>query len=105
LCRAGWQLSATSGETSSTGPGFFDIDLALLNTLPFHAGREQNFSSGEQAFNLLNHPNFDQPPGDIANPQFGSIVGTVATPTSTLGSFLGADASPRALETKAQVIF
>jgi hypothetical protein len=40
--------------------------------IPHWEGAE--FQFGAQAFNVLNHPNFDQPIGDIANPQFGSIV-------------------------------
>jgi hypothetical protein len=87
------------------GPGFFDTDLTLMKTLPIPRWEGAKFQFGAQAFNVLNHPNFDQPIGDIANPQFGSIVRTVGTPTSIFGSFLGADASPRALQIKAQVIF
>ncbi len=87
------------------GPGFFDTDLTLMKTLPIPRWEGAKFQFGAQAFNVLNHPNFDQPIGDIANPQFGSIVRTVATPTSIFGSFLGADASPRSLQIKAQVIF
>ena len=60
---------------------------------------------GAQFFNLFNHPNFDQPVGDFANPQFGSIVSTVNTPTSILGSFLGGDASPRLIQLKATLTF
>jgi hypothetical protein len=60
---------------------------------------------GVQAFNILNHPNFDQPIGDVSNSQFGDIVRTAATPTSIFGSFLGADASPRALQIRAQLRF
>jgi hypothetical protein len=63
------------------------------------------FQFGAQAFNVLNHPNFDQPVGDIANPQFGSILRTIATPTSIFGSFLGASASPRALQIKGIITF
>lgn len=87
------------------GPKFFDADLSLLKTLPIPHWEGAKFQFGAQAFNVLNHPNFDQPIGDIANPQFGSIVRTVATPTSIFGSFLGADASPRSLQIKGQIIF
>jgi hypothetical protein len=87
------------------GPKFFDTDLTLLKTLPIPHWESAKFQFGAQAFNVLNHPNFDQPIGDISNPQFGSIVRTVATPTSIFGSFLGADASPRSLQIKAQVTF
>ena len=87
------------------GPGFFDTDLTLMKTIPIPHWEGAKFQFGAQAFNVLNHPNFDQPIGDIANPQFGSIVRTVATPTSIFGSFLGADASPRALQIKGQITF
>jgi len=53
---------------------------------------------GFQFFNILNHPNFDQPTRDIANPYFGSITRALSTPTSILGSFLGGDASPRLIQ-------
>jgi hypothetical protein len=87
------------------GPKFFDTDLSVMKTLPIPRWEGAKFQFGAQAFNVLNHPNFDQPIGDIANSQFGSIVRTVATPTSIFGSFLGADASPRALQIKAQLVF
>jgi len=87
------------------GPSFFDTDLMLMKTLPIPHWEGAKFQFGAQAFNILNHPNFDQPVGDISNPQFGSIVRTVATPTSIFGSFLGADASPRSLQIKAQLTF
>lgn len=60
---------------------------------------------GALVFNILNHPNLDQPVGDVPNPQFGYSIRTVATPTSIFGSFLGADASPRALQIRAQLRF
>jgi hypothetical protein len=62
---------------------------------------------GVQFFNLLNHPNFDQPINDIsnANHQFGVIQRTANTPTSVLGSFLGGDASPRLIQLKAEFKF
>ncbi len=87
------------------GPQFFDTDLTVMKNfrIPHWEGAE--FQVGAQAFNILNHPNFDQPIGDIGNPQFGQSVLTVATPTSIFGSFLGANASPRALQIRAQLTF
>jgi len=60
---------------------------------------------GAQAFNILNHPNFDQPVNDIGNSQFGYSIRTVATPTSIFGAFLGANAAPRQLQIRAQLRF
>jgi hypothetical protein len=87
------------------GPAFFDTDLSL--TKDFHIPHWEGavIQVGAQAFNLFNHPNFDQPVNDISNPQFGSIIRTVGTPTSLFGSFLGGDSSPRAVQLKAALRF
>ncbi len=87
------------------GPRFFDTDLALMKSFNIPHWESAKFEFGAQAFNVLNHPNFDQPEGDISNPQFGSILRTVGPPTSIFGSFLGGDASPRALQIKAKLEF
>ena len=87
------------------GPMFFDTDLSLMKnfSIPHWEGAELQI--GAQAFNLFNHPNFDQPVNDVSSSQFGSIVRTVGPPTSIFGSFLGGDASPRALQIRAQLRF
>lgn len=87
------------------GPLYFDADLSLMKNFRVPHWESAELQIGAQAFNILNHPNFDQPIGDVSNPQFGSIVRTVSTPTCILGSFLGADASPRALQIRAQLTF
>lgn len=86
------------------GPGFFDTDLSIMKytKLAEHA----NLGIGFQFFNLFNHPSFDQPFGDISNPQlFGTVIRTVNVPTSILGSALGGDASPRLIQLKAEFKF
>src|SRR5581483_10749735 len=87
------------------GPSFFDADLTLMKNFRVPKWEGAELQIGAQAFNVLNHPNFDQPVGDLVNPQFGYSIRTVATPTSIFGSFLGADASPRALQIRAQLRF
>jgi len=87
------------------GPVFFDTDLTLMKNFRVPHWESAKLQIGAQAFNLFNHPNFDQPIGDTSNPQFGSIVRTVGPPTSVFGSFLGGDASPRALQIRAQLQF
>jgi hypothetical protein len=87
------------------GPKFFDTDLTVMKNFNIPHWEAAKLGIGLQFFNLFNHPNFDQPIGDIANPQFGSIVSTVSTPTSILGSFLGGDASPRLIQVKAHLTF
>lgn len=93
----------TGGRNTVYGPHFFDVDLALLKDV--RIGEHVTFEFGAQAYNLFNHANFDQPVNDIANPQFGSSIATVAPPTSLLGAFVGAGSSPRFLEIKGVVRF
>jgi hypothetical protein len=93
----------TMGRNSVYGPHFFDADLALMKDVAI--GEHATFSFGAQAYNVFNHPNFDQPVNDISNPQFGSSIAAVGPPTSLLGSFVGAGSSPRFVEIKALVRF
>jgi hypothetical protein len=87
------------------GPNFFDTDLSLMKNFHIPHWESAEFQIGAQAFNILNHPNFDQPVGNIENPQFGYSLATVGSPTSIFGSFLGANDSPRALQIRAQLRF
>jgi hypothetical protein len=87
------------------GPGFFDTDLAVMKSFKLPRWEAAKLSVGAQFFNLFNHPNFDQPVNDIANPQFGMSILAVGPPTSIMGSFLGGDASPRIIQVKAQFVF
>ena len=91
------------GRNAFRGPGFFDTDLSI--TKYFTLFERLKFGIGGEAFNLFNHPNFDQPTNDIASPYFGEITRLVSVPTSILGDFLGGDASPRIIEAKLTVTF
>jgi hypothetical protein len=93
----------TIARNSIYGPHFFDADMALMKDVAITD--KVTFSFGAQAYNLFNHPNFDQPVNDISNPQFGSSINAVGPPTSLLGSFVGAGSSPRFLEIKGIVRF
>jgi hypothetical protein len=93
----------TLARNSVYGPHFFDVDLALMKQVAIT--ERVTFSLGAQAYNVFNHPNFDQPVNDISNPLFGSSISTVGPPTSLLGSFVGAGSSPRFLEIKGVVRF
>jgi Carboxypeptidase regulatory-like domain/TonB dependent receptor len=88
------------------GPGFFDTDLSIMKNfdIPWESVK---FGVGFQFFNLFNHPNFDKPVNDIAQGlgTFGTIQALVSPPTSILGSFVGADASGRIIQLRAQFVF
>jgi hypothetical protein len=85
------------------GPRYFDTDITVMKNFPIPHWESAKLGIGVQAFNVLNHVNFDQPVNDIASSNFGTIINTVSTPTSIVGSFLGGDASPRMLQVKAQL--
>lgn len=93
------------GRNRFIGPGYFNTDLGLSKITPLPGWESAKLALGFQFFNVLNHPNFDQPINNVADPQFGQILNTVSPPTSIYGSFLGADASPRLIQLRASITF
>lgn len=87
------------------GPHYFDTDLSVMKNFHLPISEASNLGIGLQFFNILNHPNFDQPDANISSSTFGQIISTVSVPTSILGSFLGGDASPRLIQVKATLSF
>jgi hypothetical protein len=87
------------------GPHFFDTDLTVMKNFHLPITEASNLQVGLQFFNILNHPNFDQPDANISSSTFGQIISTVSVPTSILGSFLGGDASPRLIQVKGTLTF
>jgi hypothetical protein len=79
-------------ETAS-GPGFFNIDTGIYKNIPTREG--VRLSIGLQFYNLLNHPNFANPSGNIASPGFGLITNTVGQPSSLYGEFQGSAVNGR----------
>ncbi len=61
-----------AGHYSLRGPGYFDIDVALSRE--FHLLERLTLHARGEAFNLLNHPNFGLPNGNIASAAFGQIT-------------------------------
>lgn len=87
------------------GPHYFDTDLAVMKNFHIPVNETSTFGVGLQFFNILNHPNFDQPDANVSSPTFGRVINTVSVPTSILGSFLGGDASPRLIQVKGTLTF
>jgi hypothetical protein len=87
------------------GPHYFDTDLAVMKNFHIPINEISTLGVGLQFFNILNHPNFDQPDANVSSPTFGQIINTVSVPTSILGSFLGGDASPRLIQVKGTLTF
>ncbi len=87
------------------GPSYINTNLTVMKNFTFPHWEAGKLGLGAQFFNILNHPNFDQPIGDIASSLYGTIQRTVNTPTSMYGAFLGADASARQIQLRATVTF
>jgi len=80
------------------GPRYFNTDMTVMKYTSIPGWETARVGIGAQFFNLFNHPNFESPVNDINSSNFGRVLDTVNTPTSILGSGLGADASPRLVQ-------
>jgi len=88
------------------GPSYFNTDLTIMKFFGIPHWEQGKLGIGAQFFNILNHPNFDDPVRDMSNvAQFGQITHDLSTPTSILGSFLGANADPRLIQLTAKFNF
>jgi len=83
------------GRNAGRGPGFTQVDVGLSKTFQLNERWKTQF--GGQAFNLLNHPNFDTPDGYLNDNTFGQS-------TSTVGNTLGTGTS-RQFQIFAKIVF
>jgi hypothetical protein len=86
-----------------TGPRFFDIDMGLFKTFRITEGLQ--FGMGAQAYNVFNHPNFQNPNNVYGTSTFGQINAMQPMPTSPYGVFLGFDSSVRVVQVSGKLIF
>ena len=71
----------SSGRNIMRGPGQFNIDASLIkNTRVGHVEHELRI----EAFNVLNHPQFAQPNGQIGNAAVGRISAMLSNPSCAL---------------------
>src|SRR6516164_8988769 len=85
------------------GPGYFNSDFSVLKN--FHLTERYVFAIGANMYNVLNHPNFGNPVGDITSGQFGQIINTNEPPTSPYGAFVGSAVSGRQIQVTARFTF
>ena len=85
------------------GPHFFNTDAALFRN--FAIRERVSLGIGIQAFNVFNHPNFAAPDSSLGSSTFGNITGTVGSPTSAYGTFLGFDSSVRVVQLSGKFTF
>jgi hypothetical protein len=94
-------------RNSFRGPGYFDWDASLLKYTKIPHWESAKLAVGLQAYNVLNHPNFDNPIANVsAGPGvFGTVIKALGPPTTMMGSYLGADASVRMIQLTARLVF
>jgi hypothetical protein len=85
------------------GPGFFNIATQVSKSFPIR--ERAAFQIGASAYNLLNHPSFAVPNGNVTSGSFGTITSTVSSPTSIYGTGQGAIVSGRVLVVLAKINF
>jgi len=90
-------------RNSFRGPNYFDTDLNIRKDFTFR--ERYKIQIGAFFFNVLNHPNFDNPFNNVAAGTFGQILETVSGPTSAYGSFQGSAVSGRVIQTQIKVVF
>jgi carboxypeptidase family protein len=94
------------GRNTMRGPGYWNTDFAIwksMKVIPHHESAE--FDLGFQIYNLFNHPNFDNPVYNVAAANFGTLQRTISPATTVYGVALGADASMRIAQLKAEFKF
>jgi hypothetical protein len=91
-------------RNSFRGPGYFDTDMNVHKTFSIH--ERYNILIGVFAYNLFNHPNFDNPFNNLASSgNFGQILETVSAPNSPYGNFQGSSVSGRVIQTQVKFSF
>jgi hypothetical protein len=91
-------------RNSYLGPNYFNTDFSLRKN--FRLTERMGLQLGANAYNVLNHPNFQGPVNATANGSlFGQIVQTTSPPTTPYGAFAGSLASARILQVIAKFTF
>jgi len=91
-------------RNSFRGPHYADVDLSLYKNIITLASAQ--FQIGAQAYNVLNHVNFNVPGNNASNTgTLGVISGDIGAPTSPYGSFQGSVVSGRVLVVQGRLTF
>ncbi len=101
----GHAVSFAQGRNRFRGPSYFNTDFAVTKNTKIPGWENATLGIGFQFFNLFNHPSFGFPDPGLSSPIFGEILSLEQPPTSILGSGIGANASPRMIQLKAELKF
>lgn len=95
----------TEGRNDIPGLGFTQADLSLARK--FEMGRGVHIDFRADAFNVLNHPNFANPPGFYISSSFTAFLQSMSTLNQGLGGLnpLFQEGGPRSLQLSLRVAF
>lgn len=94
----------TFGRNTFRGPYFFDTDFSIEKAIKIR--ENMVFTIGASAYNVLNHPNFDNPHLSVSTAgTFGQSFQTVGPPNSPYGNFTGAIVNGRVMQINAKFKF
>ena len=101
-------LAAPTNFNASTrnafrGPDYFNTDLNLKKSLALT--ERVKFTIGANFFNILNHPNFDNPIGNNLSSSFGKITTAAVSPTTPYGAFASAAEGMRIVQVLGKISF
>jgi hypothetical protein len=85
------------------GPNYFNTDLNLKKA--FTLTERFKFTLGANFFNILNHPNFNNPANNTLSPSFGSITSVAVSPTTPYGAFASAAEGMRIVQVFGKITF
>jgi len=85
------------------GPGYFNTDLTIRKS--FRMTERFKFTLGGNFFNVLNHPNFQNPVNNDLSSAFGQITGMAVSPTTPYGAFAAAAEGMRILQVFGKINF
>jgi hypothetical protein len=93
-----------SPRNTFRGPYFFDTDFSIEKAIKVR--ENMTFTIGASAYNVLNHPNFDNPHANVnVSGNFGQQYQTVGPPNSPYGNFTGAIVNGRVMQLNAKFKF
>jgi hypothetical protein len=98
-------VNFAQGRNRFRGPGFVNMDFAIMKNTKIPRWENASLSIGAQFFNFFNHANFGFPDNASSDSIFGQIGYLEQSPTSILGSTLQANVARRMIQLKAQIRF
>ena len=85
------------------GPGYFNTDMNLKKS--FSLNERMKFTLGANFFNILNHPNFQNPVSNDQSSSFGMITAVAVSPTTPYGAFAAAAEGMRIVQVFGKINF